>query len=376
MCCRRPARPARARPRRGRRPGSARRACCEGATRSSPWLAEERVDRLRRHAREHAARDQVRRAAPEAQRVAAGEAHAAVEAEAALVPAEDLEQLLLGLDAQRVGEVLLVEHVHRHEDLALEPLAALHAQQRLVHHVEADAAGGGEQVPEGLVHEVRLHRRPAGRPRAGPSSSSSRTRGGARPRRAARGGGGAARGTAPRAASPRARAGARARRGPAAGAGGAALRGAAAAACGPRAPDLLGDQREQPIEGHRLADEAGGAELLRAAPVGRRGRAAREQQDRDRAELRRSAARSASSTAKPSRFGSSTSSVTGRAAACAPSSRRGLAVVGRMDVVALGPEGPRQDLAVAPVGVDAENPTRHELPPPPSVRIVLPRHPT
>ena len=100
-------------------------------------VGKERVDDVGRHARQHAARDQVRRARLEAQRVAAREAHAAVEAEAAVGPAEDLEQLLLGLGAQREGEILLVEHVHRDQDLSLEPLAALHPQQRLVHHVEA-----------------------------------------------------------------------------------------------------------------------------------------------------------------------------------------------------------------------------------------------
>ena len=245
------------------------------------------------------------------------------------------------------------------------------------------------RLPRRLVHEIRLDR---GRPAvlelelllllAALEVQRRRSR-------AARGGGAAARGTAPRAASRRAPDGARARRAsprPCAAGGGSlpepgarcdARRGGGRGRAGAAGSGTAAPPGEQAVEGHGLADEPGGAELLGARAVRRRRRAAGEQQHRRAVRSDARAARSASSTAKPSRFGSSTSRVTRSGRSARTLRERALAVVGGVDVVALRPERPRQDLAVAPVGVDAENPTRHASPPNAlGVRIVHPRRPT
>jgi len=121
-------------------------------------LAEEAIDFLHRQPEAHAVHDEVGRARLQEERIGVAQTHALREVEASRPPGEDLEELLFGLVSQRHGEVLLVEHVHRDQDLTLRPFAAIHPLNRLVQHVRGDLPGGEEQVSQALVHQVRPHR--------------------------------------------------------------------------------------------------------------------------------------------------------------------------------------------------------------------------
>jgi hypothetical protein len=116
------------------------------------------VDPLQREALAHAVQDQARRAAPEPERVGPFDPRAALEAERARGPREDLEELLVGLRAQRVGHLLFGERAHRDEDLAVAHAVLLRLLARLVDHLFRERAASAQVVRERLAHQVGAHR--------------------------------------------------------------------------------------------------------------------------------------------------------------------------------------------------------------------------
>ncbi len=75
--------------------------------------------------------------------------------EATVRPIEDLEKLLESMSLEGRDDPVLVENVHRNEDLALESLTRPHALDRLVDLFPAATAGADEVVAETFRHEIR-----------------------------------------------------------------------------------------------------------------------------------------------------------------------------------------------------------------------------
>jgi hypothetical protein len=116
------------------------------------------IDALDRHAVAYTLEDQTCGAASHTQRVRALDPSAALEAERAAQPREDLEELLVGLRAQRIGHLLFGERLHRHEDLAVALAALLRLLARLREHLAREGAAAQQMVAERLAHQVRTHR--------------------------------------------------------------------------------------------------------------------------------------------------------------------------------------------------------------------------
>jgi hypothetical protein len=101
--------------------------------------------------------DQLRGMALDADRGALLDVGDAADREAAIPPGENLQELLQGVTFERVDDGLLVEDLHRDEDLALEALAGPHALDGLVELGLGDEALLDEIVAETFGDEIRAN---------------------------------------------------------------------------------------------------------------------------------------------------------------------------------------------------------------------------